>query len=71
MFSTDAEPLYRLGIPTVNFLSGRDLDNHAPEDDMTRIIPERIAQYAKLAHECTVQAANHAESVQQMGITPG
>lgn len=71
MFSTDAEPLYRLGIPTVNFLSGRDLDNHAPEDDMTRIIPERIAQYATLAHQCTVEAANHPESVQQMGITPG
>lgn len=71
MFSTDAEPLYRLGIPTVNFLSGRDLDNHAPEDDMTRIIPERIAQYAKLAHQCTVEAANHPETVQQLGITPG
>lgn len=71
MFSTDAEPLYRLGIPTVNFLSGRDLDNHAPEDDMTRIIPERIEQYAVLAHEVAVQAANHPESLQQMGITPG
>ncbi len=71
MYSTDAEPLYRLGIPTVNFLSGRDLDNHAPEDDMTRIIPERIEQYAVLAHEVAVQAANHPETLQQMGITPG
>jgi hypothetical protein len=71
MFSTDAEPLYRLGVPTVNFLSGRDLDNHAPEDDMGRVIPERIAQYAKLCHQCVVEAANHPESLQQLGITPG
>lgn len=71
MFSTDAEPLYRLGIPTVNFLSGRDLDNHAPEDDMSRIIPERIAQYGKLAHRVVVEGANHPESLSQMGITPG
>lgn len=71
MFSTDAEPLYRLGVPTVNFLSGRDLDNHAPEDDMSRIIPERIEQYAKLAHQCVVEAANHPETLSQMGITPG
>lgn len=71
MFSTDAEPLYRLGVPTVNFLSGRDLDNHAPEDDMGRVIPERIAQYAKLCHQCVVEGANHPESLSQMGITPG
>lgn len=70
-FSTDAEPLYRLGVPTVNFLSGRDLDNHDPKDDMSRIIPERMEQYARLAHACVVEAANHAESLQQMGITPG
>lgn len=70
-FSTDAEPLYRLGVPTVNFLSGRDLDNHHPKDDMSRIIPERIEQYARLAHACVVEAANHPESLQEMGILPG
>lgn len=71
MFTTDAEPLYRLGVPIVNFLSGRDLDNHAPEDDMRRLIPERMEQYGRLAHQCVVEAANHPESLQVMGITPG
>lgn len=71
MFTTDAEPLYRVGVPIVNFLSGRDLDNHQPQDDMTRLIPERMAQYARLAYECVVEAANHPESLGQMKIQPG
>ncbi|MBK6689584.1 MAG: M28 family peptidase [Deltaproteobacteria bacterium] len=71
MFTTDAEPLYRVGVPIVNFLSGRDLDNHQPQDDMTRLIPERMAQYARLAYECVVEAANHPESLGQLKIQPG
>jgi hypothetical protein len=71
MFTTDAEPLYRVGVPVVNFLSGRDLDNHATEDAMPRVIPERIEQYARLAHRVTVEAADHPESLSSLGIAPG
>ena len=70
-FTTDAEPFYRLGVPTINFLSGRDLDNHHPNDDISRVIPARIEQYVRLAHQCTVDAANHPESLRDMGIIPG
>ncbi len=71
MFSTDAEPLYRLGVPTVNFLSGRDLDNHHPNDAMPRVIPERMAQYGRLALQVTLEAANKPESLAAQGIQPG
>lgn len=71
MFTTDAEPLYRVGVPIVNFLSGRDLDNHQVADDMHRLIPERMAQYARLAYECVVEAANHEQSLAEMKIQPG
>jgi hypothetical protein len=70
-FTTDAEPLFRRGVPIVNLLSGRDLANHDPGDDMSRVIPERLEQYIRLAHQCVVEAANHVESLQEMGIVPG
>jgi hypothetical protein len=71
LFTTDAEPLYRLGVPVISFLSGKDLDNQNRRDNVDRLIPSRIEQYARLAHECAVEAGNHPESISQMGIFPG
>lgn len=70
-FTTDAEPLYRLGVPTINLLSGRDLENHHPRDAMARILPERLEQYVRLAHACAVEAGNHPESLADLRIAPG
>lgn len=70
-FTTDAEPLYALNVPVLNFLSGRDLDNHQPADDMSRIIPERIEQYTRLIHASVLEAANHPESIRDMKLRPG
>jgi hypothetical protein len=70
-FTTDAEPLYRLGVPTINFLSGRDLENHNPKDITARVIPERQEQYTRRAYQCVLEAANSPEPLSQMGISPG
>jgi hypothetical protein len=71
-FSTDAEPLYRLGVPVVNLLSGKDLDNHSRADAMDHVIPSRIAQYVRLAHQVAVEAANDQRSISAiLGKEPG
>ncbi|MCK6548591.1 M28 family peptidase [Myxococcota bacterium] len=70
-FTTDAEPLFRLGVPTINLLSGRYLENHGPEDDMSLVIPERFEVYAKLAYQCVADAAMLPKSLGELGIKPG
>jgi hypothetical protein len=70
-FTTDAEPAYRLGVPTVNFLSGRELVNHSPADAFGRIIPDRLGDYAQLALSTVHAAANEPRSLREMGIRPG
>lgn len=70
-FTTDAEPLYRLGVPTINLLSGRYLENHGPEDTMKLVIPERMEAYARVAAQCVIEAANHPQSLAELGIQPG
>jgi peptidase M28-like protein len=71
-FTTDAQPFYERGVPIINLLSGRDLDNHSPEDSMDRVIPERIAQYARLGYEAALEAANRPEPINDiLGKPPG
>jgi hypothetical protein len=70
-FTTDAEPLYRLGVPTVNLLSGRDLENHARADAMPRVIPERLERYTQLAFAATLEAADEPRSLADHGVAPG
>ncbi len=65
-FTTDAEPLYRLGVPVVNFLSGRDLENHRKTDKMDRVIPERAEQYTRLAHAVCEIGANEPVAVRDV-----
>jgi hypothetical protein len=70
-FTTDALPFFRRGIPIVNLLSGRDIENHGPNDSMERVIPERLVQYAKLAHAAVVEGANHPDPIARaLGRSP-
>jgi peptidase M28-like protein len=70
-FTTDAEPLYRVGVPIINLLSGRYFLNHTPDDDMRIMSPERMEQYVRRGYQCVVDAANDPEPLNRMGITPG
>jgi hypothetical protein len=71
-FTTDAEPLWKRGVPIVNLLSGRDLENHSQEDRMYRVIPERLAQYTRLAHAITEEASSFGKKlVEATGFEPG
>lgn len=70
-FTTDAEPLYRLGVPVINLLSGRYLLNHTEADTLSLMIPERMEQYVRRAFACVSEAANHAISIADYGVTPG
>ena len=45
-FTTDAEFLFRRGVPTINLLSGRESINHSPADTVERLIPERLRRYS-------------------------
>jgi hypothetical protein len=72
MFTTDAEPPYRQGVPVVNLLSGRYLDNHTEADGMQLMIPERFERYARLAYAVVTEAANRPETLREVnGLEPG
>ncbi len=70
-FTTDVEPLFRLGVPTVNLLSGRYLDNHSPADTVGGLLPARFEEYARLAHRLTREAADDRRGLQGLEIQPG
>jgi hypothetical protein len=70
-FTTDAEPLYRLGVPIINLLSGRYFLNHTPKDDMSIMLPARMEQYVRRAYQCVVEAANDPTPLEAMGVVPG
>jgi peptidase M28-like protein len=70
-FTTDALPFFKRGIPVINLLSGRDIENHGTGDNMERVIPERLVQYGKLAFASVLEAANHPEPiVRALGRSP-
>jgi hypothetical protein len=70
-FTTDAEFLFRQGVPTVNFLAGREFRNHSSDDTVEVLVPERMASYTKLAADVTSAGANTPNSLEEMGIRPG